>query len=185
MRIEKKKLAQLIPTDYNPRKISNTELEKLKRSIMTYGYNDPIIINTKNNHIIAGNQRFKILNELNQLTEYNYDEIDVILLELDENNEKAFNIAHNKISGEFDEDKVNEILLELSLDDFDITLTGFDLNMDVEDINSAIGLSENTKTIDTLIQTRQVVIDCKNEQEQKELYTRLKEEGYKCQTLTL
>lgn len=185
MLIEKMKLNELISPDYNPRKITNTELKKLRRSIETYGYQDPLIINKKNKHIVAGNQRFKILNELNELDEYDFTEIEVVIVDIDENNEKSFNIAHNKIQGVFDDEKLNDIFIELDMEGFDTTLTGFDFNIDLPEITEQGGISKKTKPIKTDIETIQVIIDCENETEQEKLYLKLKKEGYKCQTLTL
>ena len=48
MEIEKIKLNDIIPTDYNPRTITNEEITKLRNSINTFGMVDPIIINLKN-----------------------------------------------------------------------------------------------------------------------------------------
>ena len=51
----------IYPTKYNPRKISETELENLSNSIKEFGFVDPIIVNLRNNHIIGGHQRFNYL----------------------------------------------------------------------------------------------------------------------------
>ena len=61
MEVEEIKLKDLIPAEYNPRKISDKELKKLQKSIQHYGRVDPIIINLKNNKIIGGHQRFDAL----------------------------------------------------------------------------------------------------------------------------
>ena len=63
MKIEKIKLNDIIPTDYNPRTITNEEIIKLQNSINTFGMVDPIIINLKNNHIIGGHQRYNVLQD--------------------------------------------------------------------------------------------------------------------------
>lgn len=44
----------------------------------------------------------------------------------DDDHEKALNLALNKISGEWDNDKLAEVLEELELSPIDIQLTGFD-----------------------------------------------------------
>lgn len=120
MKIEKAKMSDLISPDYNPRNIAPLELEKLKNSIEEFGYIDPIIVNEVNNHIIGGNQRYEVLNEMG------YREIDVIYIhEEDENREKALNIALNKISGEWDNSKLVSIFEEFELEGFDVQLTGF------------------------------------------------------------
>ena len=50
--------------EYNPRTISNTELTKLKNNIQEFGIVDPIIVNLKNNTIIGGHQRYKVLKHI-------------------------------------------------------------------------------------------------------------------------
>lgn len=47
------------PAEYNPRKIDNKQFKKLKQSIVDLGYIIPILVNSKNNTIIAGHQRTK------------------------------------------------------------------------------------------------------------------------------
>lgn len=184
MKMKKYKLSELISPDYNPRKMSNKEFEKLKRSILEYGYSDPIIVNERNKHIVAGNQRFNALNELTEEGYDDYIEIDCVVVDLDDYHEKSFNIAHNKIGGDFDEEKLNEILIELDMNDFDVSLTGFDVNFEVPELNQAGGISKKTKPIETEIHEIQLIVKCKTEEEQKKLYLRLKNEGYKCQALT-
>ena len=56
--IEKIKITDIVPADYNPRLISESEATKLKNSLSTFRLVDPIVINLKNNHIIGGHQRF-------------------------------------------------------------------------------------------------------------------------------
>ena len=121
MEIVKVDINELISTEYNPRQITDDEMEKLKNSINEFGYVAPIIVNKYNNHIIGGNQRYEALKSLG------YTDVDVVFVdEPDLNREKALNIALNKISGEWDFVKLADIIDELELNDFDIPLTGFD-----------------------------------------------------------
>ena len=121
MEIVKVDINELISPEYNPRQITDDEMEKLKNSINEFGYVAPIIVNKYNNHIIGGNQRYEALKSLG------YTDVDVIFVdEPDLNREKALNIALNKISGEWDFVKLADIIDELELNDFDIPLTGFD-----------------------------------------------------------
>lgn len=55
-----------------------------------------------------------------------YEEVDVIIVSLDKQREKALNIALNKITGEWDELKLRDLLIDLDLGDYDISLTGFE-----------------------------------------------------------
>lgn len=127
MKIVKVDINELICPEYNPRQITDDEMEKLKNSIKEFGYVDPIIVNKHNNHIVGGNQRYCALKSLD------YNEVDVIFInEPDINREKALNLALNKISGEWDFVKLADILDDLELNDFDISLTGFD-ELELED----------------------------------------------------
>lgn len=121
MEIFKVDINELISPEYNPRQITDDEMGKLKNSINEFGYIAPIIVNKHNNHIVGGNQRYEALKSLG------YTDVDVVFVdEPDLNREKALNIALNKISGEWDFVKLEDIIDDLELNDFDISLTGFD-----------------------------------------------------------
>lgn len=59
--IDKIRLTDITPADYNPRQINDTQLSKLSKSIQDFGLVDPIIINLQNNKIIGGHQRYRVL----------------------------------------------------------------------------------------------------------------------------
>lgn len=121
MNIEKVKVTELISPEWNPRQISNEELQKLKNSLTEFGYIEPIIVNDVNMHIVGGNQRLKALQDLG------YDEVDVIYVHIEDiNKEKACNVALNKISGDWDYEKLEVVLEEIELSTIPISLTGFD-----------------------------------------------------------
>ena len=124
MQIKKKKLTDLIPADYNPRKDlqpGDPEYEKLKRSVETFGYVDPIIWNEQTGRIVGGHQRLKVMQDLG------YQEIECVIIDIDESKEKALNVALNKISGSWDEDKLMSLITDLEGSYFDVSLTGFDI----------------------------------------------------------
>lgn len=123
MIIEKKNTADLLPADYNPRKDlkpGDAEYEKLKRSIEQFGYVEPVIWNKTTGRVVGGHQRLKVLIDMG-LTE-----VDCVVVEMSEDKEKALNIALNKISGEWDKDKLALLIADLQGADFDVSLTGFD-----------------------------------------------------------
>lgn len=106
---------------YNPRKISDEVLSKLKRSIEEFGYIEPIIINKRTMHVVGGNQRLKVLRQLD------IKEVQAVIVDLDDTHEKALNIALNKISGEWDLPLLKDLLLEIDTGEIDIEITGFDM----------------------------------------------------------
>lgn len=123
MQIEKKKVIDLVPADYNPRKDlkpGDKEYEKLKRSIDEFGYVDPLIWNKRTSRLVGGHQRLKVLKDMG------IDEVDVVVVDMDEEKEKALNVALNKISGDWDKDKLMLLITDLQGEDFDVSLTGFD-----------------------------------------------------------
>ena len=123
MIFEKKRTSELLPADYNPRKDlkpGDAEYEKLKRSIEQFGYVEPVIWNKTTGRVVGGHQRLKVLMDLG------FTEVDCVVVELPDEKEKALNVALNKISGDWDKDKLALLISDLQGADFDVSLTGFD-----------------------------------------------------------
>lgn len=57
--------------------------------------------------MVGGHQRLKVLMDLG------YTDVDCVVVELTEENEKALNIALNKISGEWDKEKLALLIADL------------------------------------------------------------------------
>ncbi len=53
-------------------------------------------------------------------------EVECVVVELNEEKEKALNVALNKISGDWDKEKLAVLMTDLDAADFDVSLTGFD-----------------------------------------------------------
>ncbi len=100
---EKRKVADLVPADYNPRKLSEKARADLMASIQEFSDVEPVVINT-NNTLIGGHQRVSIYADLER------EEIDVRVpnrkLTLEE--EMRLNIRLNKNTGEWDDSKLLE-----------------------------------------------------------------------------
>jgi hypothetical protein len=54
-------VGQLKPAAYNPRCISDTELETLKRSLHDFGDLSGIVVNVRTGNLVGGHQRIKTL----------------------------------------------------------------------------------------------------------------------------
>lgn len=118
---ERRQISELKPAEYNPRKRlrpGDDEYEKLKKSIEAFGYVDPIIVNADGT-VIGGHQRLFVLQDLG------YTEADVAVVDLCKADEKALNIALNKISGEWDDEKLAELLRDLDAEGYVMAQTGF------------------------------------------------------------
>ncbi len=145
MNIQKIKIDKLIPATYNPRKNlkpNDAEYVKIKNSIEKFGFVSPLVIN-KDMTVIGGHQRLKVLKEMGIV------EVECIIVDLDKTNEKALNIALNKIQGDWDEEKLEALLQELKLEDFDTNLTGFDFDEVDEILKDVNGSKEDDFDVDS------------------------------------
>jgi DNA modification methylase len=114
-------LSSLKPAPYNPRQpLDDRTRSELMASLGRWGCLQPIIVNKKTGHIVGGHQRVEVLRDLG------HKEVDVIVVSLNLEEEKALNIALNKIQGQWDETKLAQVLDELvEVPDFNVELTGF------------------------------------------------------------
>lgn len=122
MEIRKVPISLLNAAPYNPRKDlqpGDPEYQKIARSIEKYGCVEPIIWNEKTGNVIGGHQRLKVLAATGAV------EVDVSVVQLSLEDEKALNLALNKISGQWDNEKLSAVLQDLSAG-FDVEVTGFD-----------------------------------------------------------
>ncbi|WP_289135596.1 site-specific DNA-methyltransferase [uncultured Brevibacillus sp.] len=133
MDIRKLHISKINPAPYNPRvdlQPGDPEYEKLKRSIQEFGYVQLLIWNERSGNLVGGHQGFKVLvNELGRT------EVVVSVVDLDDTQEKALNIALNKISGAWDEKQLAQVLADLQESELDLSLSGFD-NEEVEELLS-------------------------------------------------
>lgn len=130
MIINKHKIEELIPSEYNPRKINEKQMSDLKKSIVNYGIVDPIIINInqdRKNIVIGGHQRLKACKELG------YTEIDCVELDLSISREKELNVRLNKNNGEFD---FHELIEHFSREE------ALEYGFDLKDIENGLNREE-------------------------------------------
>ena len=133
MEIKELSLKELKPAAYNPRKKlkkGDKEYEKIKQSLLKFGYVDPIIVN-EDLTVIGGHQRLTVLKDLD------YETAKCVIVDLPKEDEKALNIALNKITGQWDDALLADLLLELQESDFNLDLTGFE-PPEIDDILSNV-----------------------------------------------
>jgi ParB-like chromosome segregation protein Spo0J len=120
MKIVRKKLFEIQPAYWNPRTMSADDRRKLINSIEQFGLVEPIVWNERTGHIVAGHQRRDALLEIGQETE-----TDMVVVDLPPEEEKALNLALNRIRGQWDFGKLVEIASGFSTDELRMK-TGFD-----------------------------------------------------------
>ena len=118
-KLQKMKLSELNPAPYNPRKISSDALGRLTKSLHELGNLQPITWNAKTGNIVGGHQRLKCYSALGK------NEVEVWAVWLDEAQEKAANIALNKLSGEFDLPQLKDLIEEIDTGEIDLDVIGF------------------------------------------------------------
>lgn len=126
--IRRMKLADLNPSDYNPRirLVPGTPpYETLRNSIQTFGYVDPLVWNSTTGNLVGGHQRYWILED------EGVEEADVSVVALEPEQEMALNVILNnpKAQGEYDPGKLQSLLG--SLDAELAAMTGF-VDADIE-----------------------------------------------------
>jgi DNA modification methylase/uncharacterized protein (UPF0335 family) len=137
IQITEKPITDLIPYANNARKHSDKQISLLASSIQEFGFNNPILIDSKNS-VIAGHARLEAAKKLGLSV------VPTILLDhLSAAQKKAFILADNRIAIEstWDNDLLKLELDELKELDFDLNLTGFDLK-EIDKITNILKLDQ-------------------------------------------
>jgi len=182
VKVERWKLKDISPADYNPRTITDESLVGLGKSVDEFGYVEPLVVNKRTGRLISGHQRFKVL------TLREVEEVDVVIVDLDEAKEKALNITMNNqmIQGDWT-NNLGDLLNELQEND---SINIFDLSFDMLALEMKIPLLSDEKLseeksddgVDKDFDYR-LIIECDDEKQQADLIDRFVKEGLKCQAL--
>src|SRR5439155_14058974 len=118
--IEQVGISELRADGFNPRRISDGELEALTRSIQNFGLVDPIIARREDRSIIGGHQRLLAARRLGAAS------VPVIFLDVSADQAKLLNLALNRIAGSWERELLARSLSELQeVPDVDVSLSGF------------------------------------------------------------
>ena len=169
MIIEKKQITDLIPAPYNPRQSTAKQEKHLKESLEKFGMVEPIIFNKQTGYIVGGHFRVRELKKLG------IKEIECVIVDLNEADEKELNIRLNANTGSWDWDTLANDWDVVDLEAWGLEIPQFDEGNDgdLED------LSDKIKSM------FKIEVICKDEQEQEKTYNKLIEQNYECRLLTL
>lgn len=187
------------PAPYNPRrdlKPGDPEWEKLEREMREFGFLGGLVWNQATGHLVSGHQRLKVLRA------HGWTSAPMAVVSLSLAKEKALNIGLNKIGGDWDNQKLAELLNESEMD---VALAGFD----AAEVQSLMdGLSEFGAGLDSeppppevsgarasggtsggggkrIGEAFAVTVECRNEAEQKRVYDRMTAAGHRCRLMML
>ena len=106
--VEMVPLEDLHPDALNPRRISAAERAKLRRSIREFGMVQPVVARRTDHTIIGGHQRYQAARD------EGWAQVPVIWWDGPDKQARALNLALNRITGEWDEGKLAEVLADLA-----------------------------------------------------------------------
>lgn len=168
---EKRKVKDLVPAEYNPRQMTEKQAKELEKSLKKFGLVEIPAIDLDNT-LLAGHMRMATMIQLGRGEE----EIDVRVpnRKLTDAEAKEYNLRSNKNTGEWDMDKLfamPEGLLE-------------EVGWDKKELDKILGKSQEKKAVD-FGSKYEIVIEAKNENEQRDIFEHLTDQGYICRVLTL
>ena len=175
MNIIEKNLKDIKPYEKNPRKNDNA-VKYVANSIKEFGFQQPIVID-KNGVIVAGDTRYKASKKLG------LEKVPCIIADdLTDEQIKAYRLADNKVSelAEWDIDLLGEELEGI----IDIDMSNFDFDLGEEE-EEPTAPTERKDLSDKVGETYEVIIECDSEEQQAEIYERVRKEGLSCRVLTL
>ena len=172
MQIVEKNINDIKPYEKNPRK-NDSAVDAVTNSIGEFGFKVPVVID-KDNVIVCGHTRYKAAKKLG------LDTVPCVVADdLTDEQIKAYRLADNKASelAEWDIDLLGEELDDI----FDIDMSDFGFNLTEEEDTQ----TEREDLSDKVGETYEVIIECDSEEQQAEIYERLRQEGLTCRVLTL
>lgn len=121
LKVEYVTLENLISPPWNPRYISEEEMESLVRSIREFGFVEPLVVRKETMEVLGGNQRLEAARRLG------LQEVPVVFVSLPSDAKaRALNLALNRISGQWDLAMLSQVLAEIQEEaPDDLILTGF------------------------------------------------------------
>ena len=174
-KIELWSIERLQPYEKNARVHSKEQVGQIAASIVEFGFLNPILVDS-NDGIVAGHGRLSAAKELA------LDEVPVVVLDhLTESQKKAYILVDNKLAenATWNEALLQEEIVALNLQDFDISVLGWDedeireiMEFDAEENNDDDD-SEGTRGLGEPIVSYNIIFD--DEQQQQKWFDFLKD----------
>lgn len=175
-----RKLNTLFLWDKNPRTIDVDKFNSLKKKIKRWGQFKPLII-TENGEVIGGNMRLRAYEEMG------IEDVWVSVVYPKSEAEKIeIALADNELSGDWDELKLTELIAPFS---DQIVLKDYELDLgrttNLSDLFKSVSPDGTPNESEEYKEEYQVVVVCKNEGEQEQIYKNLLDQGYEVRVITV
>jgi ParB-like chromosome segregation protein Spo0J len=154
----------------NPRRIAPKRLDQLKRSLVA----DPLMLQSRpvialpDGTIVAGNMRWRAAVELG------WDSIPTVVVDLDSERARVWMLRDNQSYGDWEQQQLVDLLIELQEAESDLDLTGFD----ERELQRLLDQLDPDVSPQLPGMTYSILIDCASEAEQRALATRLEADGH-------
>ena len=174
----------LIPYARNSRTHSDEQIAQIAASIREFGFTNPVLVDNGGG-IVAGHGRVMAARQLGMA------EVPTVNVGwLNEQQRRAYVIADNQLAlnAGWDDEALAAELSALDDSGFDVGLVGFsDADMErllgLTDSNETGGQAGNSDTGINYQEKFAVLVDCKNEDHQAQVYESLTAAGYVCKVL--
>lgn len=172
LKVQYRKRELLTPYENNARTHSDDQIKEICRSIVRFGFTNPILVDEEN-RIIAGHGRLMAAEYLD------IDPVPTITIPgLNDEERRAYILADNKLAmnAGWDMELLEMELSELRLADFDLPVIGFS-EAELRSILNAHDVNPPSRSIngDEFL----LIVEVDNEEQQEALFRRLCEEKYK------
>jgi hypothetical protein len=168
MIIEKKKISELKAAPYNPRKSTEKQESQLKASLEKFGVVEPIIWNKQSGYIVGGHFRIRELKKLG------YKEVECVIVDLNEEDERELNIRLNANTGEWNWDELSNDWDAEKLEDWGLDVPTFRNGDEID------GVGDFDDPGITARNQYGVIVICESEGTQESVFNDLTNMGFNC-----
>jgi ParB-like chromosome segregation protein Spo0J len=162
----------------NPR-VNDKAVAQVAKSIKRFGFGAPVLARRANGELIAGHTRLKAAIRLG------LKRVPVRYLDLDPADAHLLALADNKVGelADWDDDKLAAILHQLKADDQDlIEGTGF-TDKEIDKLLSDEDAGAAADESDLVLPKFEVLVECDDEEHQRDVISKLTELGLECRAL--
>lgn len=176
LKIKTLTLAKLKPHPQNPRhhpEPGSPEWDTLKKSL-EHDYFDPLVWNQRNGCLVSGHLRTKVMEELG------VKKADVVVVDYDEPTHVARMIAANRQVGIDNEVAIEEFLRDGLVNKQALMMS----DNEIQEILESVQKPASEAAQAAAVSKWEVIVECRSEEEQRELYESLTQKGKTCKLLT-